>query len=351
MLLPREQELVLELLIKQTALAETPRTVMAAGLLNHLARRLPSGTPESLARAALNLCLEDSYKTTPPAMVTLLRLVEQLDEETPRIIARIYDPPPKAADVFEALILDTKVPFLARRDTRANLRALLQAKPIKPVVVVNGATGMGKTHTTAFIEHVLRENCAIQHCIVSLTEGQGRSIGPRELASDIMVQLGGNPRTLPPECTNGARWVKELVNEVIYAGVGESPVAANHCKPTWWIVLDGFKAPELRDDTKQFIVTLAASLTAGRAQEQFRLILLDFDATVLTVPPTKVASEVTAPIATHAVSLCVGHLAADQPDTVRKRVVARVLQGLTDPVQNLPMLAARLGEVIRILRA
>ena len=351
MLLPSEQELVLELLIKQTLLSETPRTVLAAGLVDRLAARLPSGAPETLARIALSLCLEDSYTTTPPAMVMLLELIAQLDAEIPRIIDRIYDPPPRAPDVFDALILDTKVPFLARRDTRANLRALLKARPIKPVVVINGPKGMGKTHTTAFIEHVLRENPAIQHCIVTLTASQGLSIGPRELASDLVVQLGGNPRNLATELTNRERWVQELVNDVIYAGLGEPAADPSGRKQTWWVVLDGFKAPHLHKDTELFIRTLAASLTAGRAQEQFRLILLDFDATALTVPPTKVASEVTAPIATNAVTLCVGNLAANQPDAERKRVIDRVLQGLTDPVQNLPVLAARLGEVIRITRA
>lgn len=343
MLTQAEQDLVLELLIKQAALAPAPRQALVVGLANHLAARFDStGTPAALSKMALALCLEDGYRGAPPAIVGLLKLVNQLDPSIPEIIQRVHTPPPASADNFEAVVLDIKEPFLARHKTRSNLRALLALKPVKPVVVINGSQGTGKTHTAAFIQHVLRNLGAVQHCIISFDQELGPAIGPKELASDIVTQLGGDARAIAPPCTNGFRWAQELANCVISEGSIQKHQA-------WWIVLDGFREPNLREDTKQFIVKLAATLMTGMAQERFRLILLDFDSTVLTIPPGKIADELMTPIAANAVTKCIEELTPHLPSLERQSIVARILQGVSDPIDDLPTVAGRLREVIRLV--
>jgi len=111
LLKPAEQDLVIELLVRYERLTETPRTALAASLVNRLVDRLPAGPPDALPRMALNLCLEGSYTSTPPAMVQQLELIVQLDGEILLIIDRIRVLPPKLLDIFDLLILDTKCFF------------------------------------------------------------------------------------------------------------------------------------------------------------------------------------------------------------------------------------------------
>jgi hypothetical protein len=341
MLKQAEQDIVLELLIRYSSPAPSPRQALVAGLNSHLAAKFADDLPNALSKRALDLCLEDGHRCSPPSLVKLLKLIEPLDPIIPKLIEHVRTPPPASADNFESVVLDIKEPFLARQKTRANLRALLAARPLKPVVVINGSEDTGKTHTTAFIQHVLRDLCAIQHCIISFDQELGPAIGPKELASDIVTQLGGDARTIVPPCTNGFRWAQELANCVISEGNRQK-------RDTWWIVLDGFRDPNLREDTKQFIVKFAAALMTGVAQEKFRLILLDFDSTALTIPPNKIADEQMTPIAANAVAKCVDELAPHLPSSERKTIVARVLQGVSDPIDDLPTVAGRLREVIRV---
>lgn len=340
MLEPYEQDLVLGLLIRRASLTESPRQSLVVGLDSRLAAKFPSGSPTELADRALKLCMDDGYQIAPPAIVGLLRLIEDLDGLIPHIIARVHQPPPATPDVFDAVVLDTKQSFLARNSTRSNLRALLDQKPYRPVVAINGPRGMGKSHTSAFIEHVLRQHTDIQHCIVPLAKDQSLDIGARELASDLITLMGGNPRTLAPQCTNGDRWAQELANDVISEGVKSGEI--------WWIVLDGFNGPSLRVDTKLFITKLAASLMSGIAQKRFRLVLLDFDTSTLTIPPVKIADETTGTISAIAVSRCIEELTRDSPENERKLILEKVLDGLGDPIKDLTSLGSRLGEVIRV---
>jgi hypothetical protein len=343
MLTQGEQDLVLGLLVQQASFGATPRQSLVVGLTEALAARFPAGTPEELARFALSLCLEDGYQSTPPAIVGLLSLIEMLDPQIPVIIKRVQVPPPNPPDIFDAVILDTKEPFLARKNTRTNLKLLLAPRPLRPVVLINGLTGTGKTHTSAFIEHVLREKLQVQHCIVSFSDEQGLTIGPKELASDILTQLGGDPRSIGTPCTNNDRWAQELANCIIAEGA-KRPV-------TWWVVLDKFRGPNFRTDTQHFIRTLASAFVVGLAQQQFRLILFDFDSSALTIPPSKVADETTTPIPIAEVTQCIDQATPGLSAGERQSLVSRVLQDIPDPMVDLRVVGARLREVIKLTGA
>jgi hypothetical protein len=100
-------------------------------------------------------------------------------------------------DAFDATLLDTRVPFLGRAVVRSYFRALLQPFPRQPIVVINGRSASGKTYTTELIQHARRCHANVLPCHVEIREKQGVSVGPRELASDIITQLGGNLKELP----------------------------------------------------------------------------------------------------------------------------------------------------------
>lgn len=339
MLTDDERHLVTAGLLRVVALATSPRQTLVVALHETLQERLGEGEPRVLVERAVDLCLEDGYRQDPPALVHLLQtLLVALDPEVERIASRLREPPPELDDPFDAVVLVSKLPFLDRQSTRAALRQFLQRTPLQPVVVVNGPAH-GKTFTGDFVDHVLSPWPKVRHCRVHLEERQGGSTGPAELASDLVATMGGSPASAPPANTNLDRWVQDLVNWAL------SVANASDC--SWWFVLDGFNAEELRPDTQLLIAKLAKSLTTGVARERHRLVLTDFDRTVLPLQPGLIAVETTAPIPRASVATAVAQVLSRAPAPVDPApVLERVLRDLGDPVSDLRELGLRLTDLI-----
>jgi hypothetical protein len=334
-----ERHLVTAGLLSVVAPMASPRQTLVAGLHEALHERLGEGEPLLLVERTLELCLEDGYTHTPPALVRLLEtLLVGLDPDVERIARRLREPPPELDDPFDAVVLVSKLPFLDRQSTRTALRQFLQRTPLQPVVVVNGPAH-GKTFTGDFVDHVLSSWPKVRHCRVHLEERQGGSTGPGELASDLVAIMGGNPASAPPANTNLDRWVQDLVNWALSV--------ANTSGCSWWFVLDGFNPEELRPDTQLLIAKLAKSLTTGVARERHRLVLTDFDRTVLPLQPGLIAVETTAPIPGASVATAVRQVLSRSPVPVDPLpVVERVLRDLGDPVSDLRELGLRLTDLI-----
>ena len=211
-------------------------------------------------------------------------------------------------------------------------------------MVVNDPKGAekryGKSYTGEFIDHVLHSHPGVRHCRIEIEEGQGRSTGPRELASDMVTVMGGDPAKPPPENTNLDRWAQELANWVISV--------ANASGDKWWFMLDGLNSTELRTaDTRLLITKLAKGLTTGVARERHRLILADFDRSILPLQPGLIAAETTTTIPHALVASAVAVVVGQSPEPVdTAAVTAKVLDGLDDPVEDLPELSLRLGDLI-----
>jgi hypothetical protein len=155
----------------------------------------------------------------------------------------------------------------------------------------------------------------------------------------MVTNMGSELAGAPTQTTNQERWIQEIVNWVLSV--------ANMSQYSWWFILDGFNADEMRPDTQQFIVTLATKLGTGIQRDRHRLILLDFDRTVLAVPPGSVSDQTTSPIPHDSVVKAVDQiLATAAPDLDRALVTAGVLDGLSDPIADLRELGVRLGAVI-----
>jgi hypothetical protein len=340
MLTQEESVDIADLLVAVAAVAPSPRQFLAVGLHEHLRDHLGEASPRILVEHALDLCRQDGYRSSPPAMVQLLDKLLPKTEPVVAVIRRLRVPPPPAPDPFEALILISKLPFLDRLSTRAALkRFLLQRTPIQPVVVVNGPRRFGKTYTGEFVDHILASIEGVSHCRIELAQGQGRSTGPLELASDMVAVMSGVQTAPPPANTNADRWAQELVNWVI--GV------ANASGRNWWFVLDGFNAHELRTDTEPLIKKLAKSLTTGIARERHRLVLTDFDRAVLPLQPGLIAHEMATAIPHLSVAAAVAQAVQLSPEPLdAAKVTAKVLEGLADPVVDLPELGQRLSDLI-----
>ena len=349
MLTQDEQQVVEELLTAAIAPLPSPRQALVSALCADLSWDLGGYEPRTLVDEAMRLCFADGWKHSPTA---LSQLIEGLLPAHPAMVAileKLRNPPLPAvtADAFDALVLSGKRPFVDRDPVRAALRKLLDRRPRELVVVVNGGRRAGKSYLTEFIQHALDERPDMNLCPVAIEPKQGAQVGPRELASDLVTSMGGHPRDLPPPTTNLDRWAQDLANEVL--GV------ANESGQNWWLVLDGFNAGELRPETQLLITKLAASITKGRPAERHRLILIDFDRTVLPLQPGVIADRTIGPIPHDIVTGAIQKLIAAaerEVDPVElAKVSALMLDGLADPVGDLPELGLRLTDLIHSLES
>lgn len=341
MLTADERESFRTLLVHIVSTQPSPRLALVAFMDLTLHPRLHEGSPEVLVEEALTLTMGDAYRLSPPAIVQLLQGLLPDLPETAAIAARLSVPPPAAEDPFEALVLNSNLPFLDRTSTRQALKSFVhELRPSKRIVVINGDQSPGKSYTTAFVEHVFGDRRDIGHCLVAVDQDQGAATGPLELARDLVTNMGRDTSDPPPPNTNQQRWIAEVVNWVLSA--------ANQSELSWWFILDGFNAHEMRDDTRLFIDTLATKLGTGVQRDRHRLILLDFDRTVLAVPPGSISDQTTSPVPHVSVARAIDQiLATSPPDLDRGVVTASVLDGFADPVTDLRELGVRLGALIQ----
>jgi hypothetical protein len=341
MLEHNDREFIEAKLLAAVELQVSPRQALVSGLQD-LAGELPEGAATFLVPAAVDLCVRDAYRRTPPALVHMLRTLLPNVDGVRELILRIQTPAPASPDPFNALILDTKLPFLDRVATREYLRKLVQPNPTQPVVVVAGDRKNGKSYTSEFIDYLSRHIPDTLPCRVVVEETQGSSIGPQELARDLVTAVGGDPLQEPPPNTNTNRWAQELANWV----VSEARKSQTRC----WFILDGFNEKELRDDTSTFIVKLSMGLTTGLARRFHRLILIDFDRTVLPLQPGMIAADVTAPIPAAAVVAAVSEVVrASAKQLDEAQIYAKLMEGLPDPVVDLPELGSRFRDLMEVL--
>jgi hypothetical protein len=342
MLTTGEQDEVRTALVTICAGNGNPRLTIVAGLDDRLKGRLDaSGDPIALVRQALGLCMAD-IDHQPKVLIKLLGLAG-FDPRIAAIITRLETapPPPTFGTRFESLVLDTNKPFLDRATVRTSLQALLQNLPTRPFVVVNGAPNQGRSYVYEFICHVLREHPEVAQCFVQVSPATGAAIGPQELARELVTQMGYMAGDQPIKNTNAEAWHEELAIWVISKGLED--------RFSWWIILDGFNKDELRADTAEFIDRLAQRCLLGRAAQRFRLILLEFDRINLRVRPGQIQPEQTAPISEVSVKAFIAKLVETKPGLDVDQLTGQITADLGEPVQDLPMLATRLTDLISTL--
>jgi len=348
MLTEDEREYIQDQLFIDLGGAGAVRANLLGALPTHLQLQLAEGLlPGPLITRAIDICIEDGYNSQPPVLCRFLRTLLPNNGRLAPVLVRLKGPPPAATvalvDAFDAVLLDTRLPFLGRQSARNYLRALMQASPRQPIVVINGRSDSGKTYTTELIRHARRYHTNVLLCHVEVCEEEGASAGPRELASDIITQLGGNVNDVPERnVTNLERWAKDLANWIVNTA---------EKWPRSWIVLDGFNNSEVRSDTRRLIVHLANAMVKGAALAKHRLILIDYDHTTLTVQPGMVAADVTEGIKKALVQTFLTQLVQQSGKPLDPlQLFERVTRDFAeDPIHDLPELGRRLNEMIAIV--
>lgn len=355
MLLVDEREYLKGLLNTLVSAQAQPRQFLVSRLPTDLRGEVAEGlAPERMIDRVISLCERDAWRRKPTALSLMLAVLGP-QGRVPEILARVATAPPGPTpeDPFFAAVLDNGLPFLDRRDTRIVLKTWPDVFATKQIHVVEGNARTGKSYTNEFVRHVVRSIANqvpdISSALVTLVGGQASSVGQVELASDLVGQIGGDPRKVPPDDTNTSRWTQELVKWVL--------AEANSSQLRWWFVLDGFRSSlpgespawQLREDTRDFIANFVSALTNGINVRRHRLMLLDFDRTILAVPPGGLGLDKTCSIPRNSISALIGSvIAASNKGYDPAEVEADIMEGFGDPIDDLPELNIRLVELMEL---
>ncbi|WP_242122126.1 hypothetical protein [Sphingomonas lacusdianchii] len=349
-----DREYVKAQLLSRVGSDISPRQTFISELPIDIAIQLEEGlAPQVLVERVLVFCEADGWRRSPPALSSLLTALLGNSGRIPELVAKLTVPPGAQAtlDPFTTSILDIGLPFLDRSETRKVLRTWLDLMPRQQVMVVEGPSQTGKTYTNDFVRHIVRHvmttSSDIRTVIVAFDRDQARSVGPLELAKDLVWYISGVVAGAPEYDTNTTAFVKQLVTWVL----GE----ANKAGLKWWFVLDGFRSShpgeepgwELRDDTREFLVAFVRGLTNGINAARHRLLLLDFDRAILPLPPGAVGFDRTCPIPHAAVRTVIDSIIAKSASSLDPDAVeADILDGLSSPIAELPELNARLVDLL-----
>lgn len=347
MLTPDEEILVVDLLVGAVATAPSPRAVLCIPLMaTEFPTRLRTDIQTSglLVQEAVRLCLLEGLFQQPTWLEILLTsLVPQVLELQP-ILARLRNPPPLPPDRLEALVLATDMPFLNRRELRKRLRVLREPNTLKPILVVSGPRQSGKTYSTMLIGHFCGGQDSLLHCHVPLQAGMEEITGPKEIARDLVAQLGRSVISMPPDNTNEDRWTRDLAIWVLSEAVATPQ--------NWWFVLDGFSGNFVRPDARKFIVHLTDLVTRGIFARRCRVILLDFDRTALSVQPGQILLEEIESVEQDEIIACVDAILkrAGQSADVQQ-IASSILQGLPTDDTRMAVLNQRLVGLLEAAEA
>lgn len=238
-------------------------------------RRLftPSSNFMVMTVSAITICIDDGYSRNPSAIAEFLRNMVCLSidgsDELTSFADRLAVRPP-SRDPYDDLVLRKDLPYLDRKELRAALRRNV-ALQLHPILILNGPSGSGKSFTSWLIDHLVRSEPDLEHCMIKVQDGAEPPTA-HEIAKDMMTNLGASASCLPPNTTNDRRWPRELANEVAVA-LKTKTVAQNR---TWLTVLDVSGGKPISPDVAWFIHQLATSLMTGVGRDRHRIILMNF---------------------------------------------------------------------------
>ena len=284
----------------QLGRAASPRAALAAMVVEPAFGIALPVAPESvmaLARAAVNLCMNDGWTHSPPWLCQLLGNVT-LTPDIDRILKKVAVKQPDwtgamQPDAVEALWLtDTALPFIDRRTFRNQLRRLC-ADDGSSVLIINGGKKAGKTYSVELLYHVLRSACGpasldsrlLPIAVVPFQPGMGASLDPLILAQLIVRRITDQPKALPSlgDVTDDRR------NERLVDWIVENAAATSQ---KWWVLLDGLYDPDLTEMTRYFVSKLIELLSIGKHKKALRLIITDYPPEwVIGIPVSQWESE------------------------------------------------------------
>lgn len=325
---------------------QTDARMVLGGLPRALGDQIAYYTyPGQYARAILEVCIANRWNDNPSWLSQVIILLP--DEPETRAIRDRISKPPNLPDPSVAQVLVTGTPFLDRTGLRQRIRNLGQTPPARPILVVSGETKSGKSYSAEYIDHLAISGQPFVPFRVKFPRGSGRTYSPVGLARDILVNMGLAPDRLPvgffENTTNNERFPYDLAGKVLAEG--------QQLGKRFWIVLDSFKGEEMQKETGKFIDGLAQRIIeSAPLWQSFRLILIDFERSLLSIQPNRVDIDQIPVCGRSDVLDCVAEIfhrtGVPKSDEELEAVVARIMKDLPPAPNSLGELHQRLMDLL-----
>jgi hypothetical protein len=306
--------------------------------------------PALFTAEVLRRCVADRWNHEPCWILFLFKLFAP-EPRSQELVLRLKKPPAYGEDPIRARVLVNHTPFLNRESLRSRTALLAADRPARPILLVSGGEQSGKSYSYDFIDHLfVCKKVDFNPLRVKFDKAEGLLFGPVQLAKEILMNMGVDVDQLSPsffaEDTNNVRWVHDLAGKVL---------AKRAIGKRYWIILDNFCGDTLRTETAKFIDALARRIVdSAELAQSFRLVLIQFDRTQLTVESRKVDGEDIAEITDSDVKEgtreIYGLYAGEPDDALVRGTVAVILHGMQGAKKDLNVLNERLQLLIDKLR-
>ncbi|MEZ5354676.1 MAG: effector-associated domain EAD1-containing protein [Bryobacteraceae bacterium] len=196
---------------------------------------------------------------------TLNILREAIESRKPKVWYTAPSP-------FLACFVQRNQPFIDRHDFRKSLEHRLRGANAFGALVVNGPSGVGKSHCYELIVHVARSEVDVDVAWINLKRSSTFKMPPDAFVRELALQIALDTASLPKQEITGTadpRWARELAAWLI----GQVKTRSNK---TWWVVLDAFNHPSLPAETRELIHLLIER--AGTDLDRLKFVLLDYQA-------------------------------------------------------------------------
>lgn len=211
-------------------------------------------------------------------METLLQALTEGDGVSPELAALAAGFARRRAPVpglppHRELLLDG-APFVNHEQLRVALHLMTQAGGAR-VMQITGDPVSGKSYSQHLIAHVGRRTGAEVYLFPALDA----ATTARHIVEDLAWHLGFGAPPLMPDAPQDATEVKRLVSWLA--------AASRRLDRDWWLIFDGFDAPQVDDTVVMLLTGLAQQVGLGQP-ERIRLFLLAWTRPISGPPPGRI---------------------------------------------------------------
>jgi hypothetical protein len=158
-----------------------------------------------------------------------------------------------------------RFPFVDRERLRDAVEEMHNPLGETRVLLVDGNTRTGKTYINEYLTFLSSQLASHKFYYIDLADDYLPDFRAGDLMTSIARRMGTEPKSVPPQEAQEARWSKLLVEWLISEAVKK--------QETWWIVIDHLRKVNLRADMQALINRLVKEI--DRTNPPVRLVLLD----------------------------------------------------------------------------
>ncbi len=353
MLTKAEKDLVIEYL--GPLIAVSPRAMLLGILANdQLAIQLRTNLENAGAYAehGVELAMRGGAQ---PVLKVLNFLIDKGKPIDPSLVQRIKHalehPELNEDEPIAALVLENRLPFVDRDALRVHLRELASASAARPILMIGGTQGSGRSYAAHLVEHYCLSESDKLACVYPEKPEALGQLTPVKMALDLVTQLGGKTSDVPQRTSNEEHWFDELASWVVRNANNVDENLPNI--GSVWIVLDGFHEDNVPEETKSFALSLAQKFSVGAAAVKHRLIFSDVTDDLERILPNKVRKTINEPVTRDHVRRTVSTIIAandDGAEDLQLRIDGAtdlVMKNMPDPVTDLTHIGRRLTALVR----